>query len=116
MANAREAVDAAPGAQKLGVTEDSHTKTSGTENHEQLKHEYVSSATDPLDAFTAHGVNRLREAVTAALKSAFAKPEPEPRMRFHEQFRKEADEYDRDFHKKYHDDLNTILIFVSLLQ
>jgi len=28
-------------------------------------------------------------------------------------FNREADEYDRDFHKKYHDDLNTTLIFVS---
>ncbi|KAF9649333.1 hypothetical protein BDM02DRAFT_3085441, partial [Thelephora ganbajun] len=38
----------------------------------------------------------------------------DPRTRFHEQFRKEADEYDRDFLKKYHDDLNTTLIFAGL--
>ena len=69
--------------------------------------------TDSPAPFTIHGLDRLREAVTAALKSAFTKPEPEARTRFHEQFQKEADEYDRDFHKKYHDDLNTILIFVS---
>jgi len=69
--------------------------------------------TDSLAPPTAHDGNRLREAVTAALNSAFAKPETDPRTRFHEQFRKEADEYDRDFHKKYHDDLNSTLLFVS---
>ena len=53
----------------------------------------------------------LRE-LTTAIKAAFTKQEPEPRTRFHEQFRKEADEYDKDFQKKYHDDLNTTLIFV----
>ena len=55
---------------------------------------------------------RLRDDLTAAIKAAFSKQEPEPRTRFHEQFRKEADDYDKDFHRKYHDDLNTILIFV----
>ncbi|KAF9782673.1 hypothetical protein BJ322DRAFT_1008733, partial [Thelephora terrestris] len=50
----------------------------------------------------------------AALKSISPKSEPDPRKRFHEQFRKEADEYDHDFHNKYHDDLNTILIFSGL--
>jgi hypothetical protein len=119
MASAGKAVDATPGAQKPEVAKDSHTKTSGTENHDQLKHEYVSSVTDiglP-DPIHAHGVNRLREVVAAALKSAFAKQDPlDPRTRFHEQFRKEADEYDHDFHNKYHDDLNTTLIFVGSFQ
>ena len=55
----------------------------------------------------------LRSTLAAALKAAFSEQEPDPHTRFHERFRKEADEYDRDFHKKYHDDLNTILIFVS---
>lgn len=54
--------------------------------------------------------------MTAALKATLGKQEQEPRTRFHEQFLKEADEYDRDFHKKYHDDLNTALIFVSWLR
>jgi len=71
---------------------------------------------DSLAPPTAYDAKRLREAVTAALKSTFAKPEADPRTRFHEQFRKEADEYDHDFHKKYHDDLNTTLLFVSLSQ
>lgn len=64
----------------------------------------------------AHGVNRLRETLVAALKSTLAKQEPDARTRFHEQFRKEVDDYDRDSHKKYHDDLNTTLIFVSRSQ
>jgi len=38
------------------------------------------------------------------------------RARFFEDYRKEADEYDRDFMKKYDEDLNTTLIFVSFVQ
>ena len=33
---------------------------------------------------------------------------------FYDKFKREADEHDRDFIKKYDDDLNTTLIFVSL--
>lgn len=57
-------------------------------------------------------MNRWRDDMATAIKAAFTPQEPNPKTRFHEQFRKEADEYDKDFHKKYHDDLNTILIFV----
>lgn len=35
------------------------------------------------------------------------------RSRFYEEYRKEAEEYDREFIKKFDDDLNTTLIFVS---
>ena len=35
------------------------------------------------------------------------------RTQFFEDYRKEADEYDREFMKKYDEDLNTTLIFVS---
>ena len=35
------------------------------------------------------------------------------RARFYEYYRKEAKEYDRVFMKKYDEDLNTTLIFVS---
>ena len=38
------------------------------------------------------------------------------RREFYKAFNQEADEYDRDFHKKYHDDLNTTLIFVSWIK
>ena len=35
------------------------------------------------------------------------------RARFFEEYRKEAEDYDREFMKKYDEDLNTTLIFVS---
>jgi hypothetical protein len=37
------------------------------------------------------------------------------RGEFYDKFQREADEYDRDFIKKYDEDLNTTLIFVSFL-
>lgn len=37
------------------------------------------------------------------------------RMEFYDKFQREADEYDRDFMKKYDEDLNTTLIFVRVL-
>ena len=40
-------------------------------------------------------------------------PEVDPRQHFYQMFNREADEYDKDFHHKYHDDLNTTLIFVG---
>ena len=40
-------------------------------------------------------------------------PEVDRRSHFYKMFNREADEYDGDFHKKYHDDLSTTLIFVS---
>jgi len=36
------------------------------------------------------------------------------RARFYRHYQREAEEYDREFTKKYDDDLNTTLIFVSL--
>jgi hypothetical protein len=35
------------------------------------------------------------------------------RVEFYDKFQREADEYDRDFMKKYDEDLNTTLIFVG---
>lgn len=58
--------------------------------------------------------NALRLSLEKFLASI--KPtEVDPRREFYNAFNREADEYDRDFHKKYHDDLNTSLIFVSNL-
>jgi len=37
------------------------------------------------------------------------------RAKFFEHYRKEAEEYDKEFLKKYDEDLNTTLIFVSLV-
>ena len=36
------------------------------------------------------------------------------RSRFYERYRKVAEEYDKEFNKRYDEDLNTTLIFVSL--
>ena len=36
------------------------------------------------------------------------------RSRFYEDYRKVAEEYDKEFNKRYDEDLNTTLIFVSL--
>ena len=47
------------------------------------------------------------------LAAANNPPEVDPRRHFYKMFNREADEYDKDFHSKYHDDLNTTLIFVS---
>jgi len=37
------------------------------------------------------------------------------RTRFYEAYRREAEEFDREFIKKYDEDLNTTLIFVGFL-
>ena len=37
-----------------------------------------------------------------------------PRTDFYDKFQREADDHDRDFMKKYDEDLNTTLIFVSI--
>ena len=38
------------------------------------------------------------------------------RAQFYEKYRQEAEDYDNEFIKKYDEDLNTTLIFVSLLR
>jgi len=40
----------------------------------------------------------------------------DPRARFFDDYHTEAEEYDREFMKKYDEDLNTTLIFVSLFR
>ena len=42
-------------------------------------------------------------------------PQIDHRALFYEKYHKEAEEYDKDFVKKYDEDLNTTLIFVSRL-
>ena len=37
----------------------------------------------------------------------------DPRSRFYEDYRNVAEEYDKEFMKRYDEDLNTTLIFVS---
>ena len=38
----------------------------------------------------------------------------DPRAEFYKHYRKEAEEYDKEFIKRYDEDLNTTLIFVRL--
>jgi hypothetical protein len=58
----------------------------------------------------------LEEALREALKSVLSKAGPgvNPRARFHNKFQREVEEHDQDLEKKYDEDLNTTLIFVSI--
>ena len=59
---------------------------------------------------------RLEDALRSALKSVLGGTGPgaNPRMEFYNKFQREMEEHDRDFEKKYDEDLNTTLIFVSI--
>lgn len=46
-------------------------------------------------------------------KSSPPFPNPSAHIEFYKLFKRESDEYDNDFIKKYDDDANTTLIFVS---
>ena len=66
---------------------------------------------------TVRLVRSLEEAMLKALPSLFPNllgTTSSPRVDFYDKFQREADEHDRDFTKKYDDDLNTTLIFVSV--
>jgi len=54
---------------------------------------------------------------------SFGSQKPDPlstqedyRTKFYEIYRREAEEYDREFIKRYDEDLNTTLIFVRVLR
>ena len=59
--------------------------------------------------------DRLEEALRDALKSVLgsAGTGVNPRVEFYNKFQREMEEHDRDFEKKYDEDLNITLIFVS---
>jgi hypothetical protein len=57
---------------------------------------------------TLRALNLVLERLAAANEG-----DVDPRKHFYETFGREANVYEKDFHKKYHDDLNTILVFVS---
>jgi hypothetical protein len=66
---------------------------------------------------TAFFVSSLEDAMLKALPSLFPNilgTSSNARVEFYDKFQREADEYDRDFMKKYDEDLNTTLIFVSV--
>ena len=48
-------------------------------------------------------------------KQDLSSTQEDHRTRFFDDYRKEAEEYDREFTKKYDEDLNTTLIFVSFV-
>jgi len=58
---------------------------------------------------------RLEEALHDALKSVLESTGPgiNPRMEFYSKFQRKMEEHDRDFERRYDEDLNTTLIFVS---
>ena len=58
----------------------------------------------------------LEETLRKALKSVVGDTGPGagPRARFHNKFQREIEEHDQDLEKKYNEDLNTSLIFVSI--
>ena len=56
----------------------------------------------------------LEKALRNALRSVLEKDgSSDPRTSFYDKFKEEVAEHDDDFHKKYDEDLNTTLIFVS---
>jgi hypothetical protein len=67
-----------------------------------------------LDYLDNHTIADTRPSLHSALKEFF---EPlrtnDPRTDFFAIYRKESGEFDRDYAKKYDEDLNTSLIFVS---
>jgi len=57
----------------------------------------------------------LEQALHDALKTFLGSTGPgvNPRMEFYNKFQREMEEHDRDFERRYDEDLNTTLIFVS---
>ena len=58
----------------------------------------------------------LEDSIRDALNTVFgsARPGLNPRMEFYNKFQREMEEHDWDFKKRYDEDLNTTLIFVSI--
>ena len=62
-------------------------------------------------------VSSLEDAILKAMASIFPHTQGtanNARTEFYDKFQREADEYDHDYMKKYDEDLNTTLIFVSI--
>ena len=59
---------------------------------------------------------RMEEALRCALRSVLGSTGPgvNPKTEFYNKFQREMEEHDRDFEKRYDEDLNTTLIFVSV--
>ena len=64
-----------------------------------------------------HFVRSPKDAIREAPQSPSPNPamaSSNPRVEFYDKYRRETDEHDRDFTKKYDDDLSNTLIFVSV--
>jgi len=71
---------------------------------------------DQRHVYSIAGFKSLEEALRGALKSVLEKDSGrDPRTGFYNKFKEEVAEHDDDFYKKYDEDLNTTLIFVSSL-
>ena len=57
--------------------------------------------------------SRISSRPSCSRKQDILSTQEDYRGRFFEDYRKEAEEYDKEFMKKYDEDLNTTLIFVS---
>ena len=61
------------------------------------------------------GLARMTLRSPCSQKRNVVSTQEDPRGQFYEVYRKEAEEYDKEFMKKYDEDLNTTLIFVSFV-
>lgn len=62
-----------------------------------------------------HAKPKLTLRFSCSLKQDTMPTREDHQARFYEDYRKVAEEYDREFLKKHDEDLNTTLIFVSFL-
>jgi hypothetical protein len=89
---------------------------------EQQKRKYVFQRNPHCFKLTDDALNpSMEQAFTVALQKFFtAKPTgsekkaSNPRTEFYAKYKQEAEHADKDFQKKYEEDLNTTLIFVGL--
>jgi hypothetical protein len=85
----------------------------GLQDEKQAKMWVASLNSGRIDGRTRF---RIEEALNRALGSYFPSITSRTvtaRAEFYDKYKREADEYDKDFIKKYDEDLNTMLIFVS---
>ena len=79
-------------------------KENGSERHKREKH---------ADGYVSPVPNQNATQTSCSRTQGLPSTHEDPRSRFFENYRKEAEEYDKGFMKKYDEDLNTTLIFVS---
>ena len=68
-----------------------------------------------VDGWISPPPTRMSPRPPSGKKQNLPPTQEDPRARFFDDYHREAEEYDREFMKKYDEDLNTTLIFVSIL-